>query len=121
MVKEVIRETVFYFLSSPSAQAATSSTPSGFFYGVISVVILTFIGQWIGYWFQGKSKLRETADVSKSMLQYVNMVLCFEYAQIANIKKILEKYAPSDSNRLRLQPFILTPLIVNVKEKYLQK
>lgn len=120
-------DTIFFFPSIPSVPSVPVQNPqtpsllTGFLLGLVSAVIINIIAGWISYFFQGKSKVRDAADASKSMLVYVHMVLCLQRSKLANIQKIFESHEVIKQGKLNLQTYVITRLAVSIKEEYLQK
>lgn len=112
---------ILFFVPSAVQSSQTPTVVQGFVLGLISAVIINIVAACIGYVSQGKSKIRETANTSKDMLVYIHMVLCLQRSKLANLQKILEGRKVFDQNKLDLRKLVVTPLVINVKEEYLQK
>ncbi|MBX3708281.1 MAG: hypothetical protein KIT56_03540 [Gammaproteobacteria bacterium] len=118
---EVHGNVMYSIYHTAPANGSLSPIIVGFFLGIVSGVVLNWIGNCITYHFQGKSKERDVASTSKEMLRYIYMVLCLQRSKLVNIEKSLEERKKADSSKLNLLRIEFNPIVVTIKEEYLQK
>lgn len=110
---------IIFFSATPPPSSPDILTT--FIIGIVSGALIALAGGAVTYYFQRKSKLRDLRDDSKSILQYIHMVLCLRRAKLTNIPKALEARVSPNPKKISLSKIIFPSLAVTITQQDLQK